>query len=67
MFYSHFSLDDVPTEPLNVQAQALSPTSIKITWDPPANTKGLLVKYELFYYPVGGKDDKVLSFTFSFK
>ena len=52
----------MPSEAQNVQARALSPTAIEITWDPPANTKGLLLRYELIYYPVGGKDDKVWSF-----
>ena len=51
--------DDVPSEAQNVQALALSPTSIKVTWDQPAQTKGQLTKYELIYYQVGKTEEQV--------
>ncbi|XP_053387197.1 neogenin-like [Mercenaria mercenaria] len=49
--------DDVPSEPQNIVANPLSPTSIEVSWDPPAQTKGALTEYDLFYYVNGAVEE----------
>ncbi|XP_052084439.1 neogenin-like isoform X3 [Mytilus californianus] len=44
---------DVPTPPTNVHADAKSPESIRVSWDPPAQAKGKITKYKLMYYMKG--------------
>ncbi|KAL4216343.1 putative aminophospholipid-translocase [Mactra antiquata] len=50
--------DDVPTEPQNVQVIPLSPVSIRVTWEPPLQTKGSLLQYVLFYYVDGAVEEE---------
>ncbi|KAL3885049.1 hypothetical protein ACJMK2_025148 [Sinanodonta woodiana] len=49
---------DVPSEARNLQARALSPTSVGITWEPPADPKGAITLYDLIYYAVGDTDEQ---------
>lgn len=49
--------DDVPSEPLNVAAIPLSPKSIQLSWEPPAQIKGRLMSYDIFYF-IEGTDTK---------
>ncbi|CAC5395681.1 NEO1 [Mytilus coruscus] len=44
---------DVPTPPTNLHADAKSPESIRVSWDPPAQAKGKITKYKLMYYMKG--------------
>jgi hypothetical protein len=39
----------VPTEPQNVNAKALSSTSIGVTWSEPENTYGEIDRYVVYY------------------
>ena len=43
----------VPGPPLNLRVEVLSPTAMKITWDPPAKTTGYITKYKLVYFEEG--------------
>ena len=45
--------DDVPSEPRNLQAAPLSPKSIEVMWEAPAQLKGQLMSYDLYYYIEG--------------
>ncbi|KAK3580125.1 hypothetical protein CHS0354_034065 [Potamilus streckersoni] len=49
---------DVPSEARNLQARALSPTSVGITWEPPLDPKGAITQYDLIYYAVGDSDEQ---------
>ncbi len=51
MMLVFFSVN-VPGEPQNLVVDALSPDSVKVTWDPPANEDGPISKYKVFYYMV---------------
>ena len=44
---------NVPGEPQNLKVSAVSPSSVKVNWDPPANENGPITKYKLIYYMVG--------------
>ena len=51
----------VPTSPVNVQAEVLSSTSVNVTWEAPAVTRGNIEHYILFYSEPGTPEDEVQS------
>ncbi|XP_027884088.1 tyrosine-protein kinase receptor Tie-1 isoform X3 [Xiphophorus couchianus] len=42
-----------PSPPRSVQAQALSTSAVQVTWQPPENPNGGIIKYVIEYQPVG--------------
>ncbi|CAJ1061077.1 tyrosine-protein kinase receptor Tie-1 isoform X1 [Xyrichtys novacula] len=50
----HFRLSSQgPSSPRNVQAHALSVSAIQVTWQPPEDPNGGIIKYIIEYQPVG--------------
>ena len=47
---------NVPGPPSNLQAWPVSPTSIRITFDPPEVTNGQITNYKLYYFADGETD-----------
>ena len=42
---------------MNLRAMALSPTSVKVEWDPPAQPNGVITNYKLYSYEVGANKE----------
>lgn len=63
MTCQYLFIDYVPSEPQNLVSTPLSPTSIQVTWDPPAQTKGPLLEYVLFYYVDGAVEEDEVCMT----
>ena len=61
MFLCFFFLVSVPTTPVNVQVDVLSSTSVNVTWEAPAVTRGNIEHYILFYSEPGTPEDEVQS------
>ncbi|XP_071098730.1 neogenin-like isoform X2 [Haliotis cracherodii] len=51
----------VPSPPVNLRAVAMTPTSIKVNWNPPVESKGRISHYVLIYYEVGSDSEKEVS------
>ena len=55
----------MPSEPRNIEVIPVSPTSVKVSWETPTQTKGRLLNYALFYYVDGAvSEDKEVSSYF---
>ena len=44
----------VPTPPLNVRIQDITSTSVTVTWEPPQNSNGRLLGYQIGYASSNG-------------
>ncbi|XP_046562844.1 LOW QUALITY PROTEIN: neogenin-like [Haliotis rubra] len=51
----------VPSPPVNLRAMAMTPTSIRVNWNPPVESKGRISHYVLIYYEVGSDSEKEVS------
>jgi len=40
----------VPSEPRNAEVIPVTPTSVRVSWETPTQTKGRLLNYAVFYY-----------------
>ncbi|KAL5020555.1 hypothetical protein ScPMuIL_003447 [Solemya velum] len=52
---------DVPRPAVNVRATPLSPTSIRVEWDPPEQPRSKISQYMLNYYEVGANKERQVS------
>ncbi|EDO27335.1 predicted protein [Nematostella vectensis] len=50
--------EDVPMPPRNVNASAVSSTSIRVTWSVPQRTNGKLTWYKVYYWPTNTSDSE---------
>ena len=48
-------ISPVPSPPLNLSTQNVTPTSVIVFWDPPQDPNGILLGYEVSYTPNGGR------------
>ncbi|KAL5477471.1 hypothetical protein EMCRGX_G024272 [Ephydatia muelleri] len=48
------TLESVPTPPLNVRIQDITSTSVTVTWEPPQNSNGRLLGYQIGYASSNG-------------
>jgi hypothetical protein len=54
----------VPGAVANVRVGVLSPTSLRVDWDEPINTKGGdITHYKVYYYEVNAKEEKDIDVT----
>jgi len=50
----------VPSEPRNAEVIPGTPTSVKVSWETPTQTKGRLLNYAVFYYVDGAVSMKTM-------